>query len=50
MCQTVPTTRVHTLITDSGADPALLAAIREAGVDVRVAGSGERHERLASAS
>jgi len=51
MCQTVPTARVHTLITDSGADPALLlAAIREAGVDVRVAGSGERHERLASAS
>jgi DeoR/GlpR family transcriptional regulator of sugar metabolism len=50
MCQTVPTARVHTLITDSGADPVLLAAIREAGVDVRVAGSGERHERLASAS
>jgi len=50
MCQTVPTARVHTLITDTGADPALLAAIREAGVDVRVASSGERHERLASAS
>ena len=37
MCQTVPVARVHTLITDSRADPAVLAAIREAGVDVRVA-------------
>ena len=37
MCQTVPVARVHTLITDSGADPAVLAAIREAGVDVRIA-------------
>ena len=37
MCQTVPVGRVHTLITDSRADPAVLAAIREAGVDVRVA-------------
>lgn len=37
MCQTVPVARMHTLITDSGADPAVLAAIREAGVDVRVA-------------
>jgi DeoR/GlpR family transcriptional regulator of sugar metabolism len=37
MCQTVPVSRVHTLITDSGADPAVLAAIREAGVDVRIA-------------
>jgi DeoR/GlpR family transcriptional regulator of sugar metabolism len=43
MCQTVPTARVHTLITDSGADSALLAAIREAGVDVRVAGAGDPH-------
>ena len=40
MCQTVPTARVHTLITDSGAEARLLAAIRAAGVDVRVAGSG----------
>jgi DeoR/GlpR family transcriptional regulator of sugar metabolism len=37
MCQTVPVSRVHTLITDSGADPEAVAAIREAGVDVRVA-------------
>lgn len=50
MCQTVPTARVHTLITDSGADPGLLAAIREAGVDVLVAASNERREQLASAS
>ena len=37
MCQTVPVVRVGTLITDSRADPVVLAAIREAGVDVRVA-------------
>lgn len=37
MCQTVPTGRVHSLITDGGADPAVLAAIQAAGVDVRVA-------------
>lgn len=37
MCQTVPVARVGTLITDSRADPVVLAAIREAGVDVRVA-------------
>jgi len=37
MCQTVPVARVHTLITDGRADPVVLAAIREAGVDVRVA-------------
>lgn len=37
MCQTVPAARVSTLITDSGGDPRILAAIREAGVDVRVA-------------
>ncbi|HET7420960.1 MAG TPA: DeoR/GlpR family DNA-binding transcription regulator [Candidatus Dormibacteraeota bacterium] len=36
MCQTVPTGRVHSLITDSGADPATVAAIRDAGVDVQV--------------
>ncbi|HKW08151.1 MAG TPA: DeoR/GlpR family DNA-binding transcription regulator [Candidatus Dormibacteraeota bacterium] len=37
MCQTVPVARVGTLITDSRADPVVLGAIREAGVDVRVA-------------
>jgi DeoR/GlpR family transcriptional regulator of sugar metabolism len=37
MCQTVPTSRVHTLITDREADPTLLGAIRGAGVNVRVA-------------
>jgi DeoR/GlpR family transcriptional regulator of sugar metabolism len=37
MCQTVPTSRVHTLITDREADPALLAALRGAGVNVRIA-------------
>jgi DeoR/GlpR family transcriptional regulator of sugar metabolism len=37
MCQTVPTGRVHSLITDSGADPEVLAEIQAAGVDVRVA-------------
>ena len=40
MCQTVPAVRVHTLITDSKADAAELQAIRDAGVDVRVAGEG----------
>jgi len=37
MCQTVAVARVHTLITDGMADPVVLAAIREAGVDVRIA-------------
>ncbi len=40
MCQTVAAERVNVLITDSAADPAELAAIRLAGVDVRVAGAG----------
>jgi len=40
MCQTVPAARVHTLITDPKADAAELQAIRDAGVDVRVAGEG----------
>jgi DeoR/GlpR family transcriptional regulator of sugar metabolism len=40
MCQTVAAERVHILVTDSAADPAELAAIRLAGVDVRVAGAG----------
>ena len=50
MCQTVQTARVHTLITDSGADPLLLAAIREAGVDVRVAEPRGEHERTTTAT
>src|SRR5207244_6634317 len=40
MCQTVPVARVQILITDGGSDPAEIAAIREAGVDVRVAQVG----------
>jgi len=42
MCQTVPAARIHTLITDSKASAAELAAIREAGVDVRVAEVGDQ--------
>jgi DeoR/GlpR family transcriptional regulator of sugar metabolism len=49
MCQTVPTGRIHTLITDSKAQPAALEAIREAGVDVRVAEVGKR-EQIAGAT
>jgi DeoR/GlpR family transcriptional regulator of sugar metabolism len=45
MCQTVAAERVNVLITDSAADPAELAAIRLAGVDVRVAGAGA-HDQL----
>src|SRR4030088_806769 len=41
MCQTVPSARVHILITDSMARPADLDAIRAAGVDVRVADVGQ---------
>ncbi len=37
MCQTVPTARVDTLVTDGRADASVLAAIRSAQVDVRVA-------------
>jgi DeoR/GlpR family transcriptional regulator of sugar metabolism len=37
MCQTVPTSRIHTVITDSRADPAMVAAIRQTGVEVKVA-------------
>jgi len=37
MCQTVPPDRIATLITDAAADQLELAALREAGVDVRVA-------------
>jgi DeoR/GlpR family transcriptional regulator of sugar metabolism len=37
MSQTIPLQRISTLITDAGADPAELALIREAGVEVQVA-------------
>ncbi len=47
MCQTVPAARIHTLITDSRADPVELDAIRSAGVEVLVAGAGE-HEKTQS--
>src|SRR6266705_1730967 len=47
MCQTVPAARIHTLITDSRADPNELDAIRSAGVEVLVAGAGE-HEKTQS--
>jgi len=36
MCQTVPSDRIDTLITTPGADPAALAELRAAGVDVVV--------------
>src|SRR6266853_1083801 len=49
MCQTVPTARVHTLITDSRAKPAEREAIRAAGVEVQVAQVGT-HERARSAA
>src|SRR5437667_11196214 len=42
MCQTVPAARIHTLITDSRADPNELAAIRETGLEVRGADVGRR--------
>jgi DeoR/GlpR family transcriptional regulator of sugar metabolism len=42
MCQTVPTQRIDVLITDSGADPALVLALADTGVDVLVAGSAAR--------
>jgi DeoR/GlpR family transcriptional regulator of sugar metabolism len=50
MCQTVPTARVHTLITDSSADAAELDAIRSKGVDVRVAEGGEHGETRRTAT
>lgn len=37
MCQTVPTERIDVLVTDGSADRASLAALRDAGVDVRIA-------------
>jgi DeoR/GlpR family transcriptional regulator of sugar metabolism len=39
MCQTVPTQRIDVLITDSGADPAVVQALADTGIDVLVAGS-----------
>ncbi len=41
MCQTVPLDTMSTLITDAGADPQQLAAIRHAGVSVVVAAVDE---------
>jgi DeoR/GlpR family transcriptional regulator of sugar metabolism len=37
MCQTVPTQRIDVLVTDSGADPAVVHALVDAGVHVVVA-------------
>jgi DeoR/GlpR family transcriptional regulator of sugar metabolism len=37
MCQTVPIDRMDVLVTDSNADPEVVDAIREAGVDVQIA-------------
>jgi DeoR/GlpR family transcriptional regulator of sugar metabolism len=48
MCQTVPAARVHTLITDAKAPDRELEAIRDAGVEVLVAGAAE-HEKTKSA-
>jgi DeoR/GlpR family transcriptional regulator of sugar metabolism len=47
MCQTVPAARIHTLITDSKAAAAELVAIRDTGVEVRVAEVGT-HEQIRS--
>jgi DeoR family fructose operon transcriptional repressor len=44
MCQTVPSERVSTLITDSGADRAQLEASRAAGITVRIAEVGDDAE------
>jgi DeoR family fructose operon transcriptional repressor len=37
MCQTVPTDRIDMLVTDSDADPEIVARLRAEGIDVRVA-------------
>ncbi len=50
MCQTVPAARVHTLITDSRAEPVELDAIRAAGVEVLVAGVREHAKSRSAAS
>jgi DeoR/GlpR family transcriptional regulator of sugar metabolism len=41
MCQTVPLEGMSALVTDEGADPGQVAAIRDAGVEVLVAGADE---------
>jgi DeoR/GlpR family transcriptional regulator of sugar metabolism len=46
MCQTVPTQRIDVLITDSGADPAVVQALADTGVDVLVAGSAARTDSM----
>ena len=46
MCQTVPTQRIDVLITDSGADPAVVQALADTGVDVLVAGSAARPDSM----
>src|SRR5438105_2412686 len=38
MCQTVPLDRMDVLITDSNADPGVVTAIRQTGVEVQIAG------------
>ena len=49
MVQTVPLDQISVLITDDGADPAQLAAIRAAGTDVRVASViGEARSRASA--
>jgi DeoR/GlpR family transcriptional regulator of sugar metabolism len=40
MCQTVPLDRMDVLVTDCNADPEVVAAIREAGVEVLIADVG----------
>jgi DeoR/GlpR family transcriptional regulator of sugar metabolism len=47
MWQTVPTERIDVLITDSLAEPEVLTALREAGVDVRVADVDEERAEIA---
>jgi DeoR family fructose operon transcriptional repressor len=46
MCQTVPTQRIDVLITDSGADPAVVQALADTGVDVLVAGSAAKPDSM----
>jgi DeoR/GlpR family transcriptional regulator of sugar metabolism len=46
MCQTVPTQRIDVLITDSGADPAVVQALADTGVDVLVAGPAARSDSM----
>ena len=37
MCQTVPTSRIDVLVTDSGADPEVCQLLAAAGIDVHAA-------------